>query len=426
MPPSPPPPPSPSPPVAPLLTPQLVGLTSHSPSKVDASSKDVPENNFYQDLQWTPDGTGLIAHTADQTLTTFILPPDLLTAPRSHHVQPYATLPSPSRVQAYTCYPHYNLQDALTTLILSSPASLPLQLTNTLYPSTKHATYSLIHPATEDFIAPASLRFTRDGRHFVAGCRDELAVFDVSRDGSGPVETYRTTVSRKAKKLYRARSLGCSGKIMALDISAEEGLLAAGTTNREVAIYDHEGRGECVTAFGLAGDKEIARGTGVMQVLWTPDARYLLVAERQSNEVQVFDIRGGFRRLCRLTGRKADTTQRMRVDAVQTADGCEVWAGCTDGLVRMWKDLGAVAGEHGPDFEMKMHNGGFSPSFYWFLALTLQILCRAQSGILEERYWRLAPASVISHLPWIQLRGTTAVKAAAIRTPPVARLMVGR
>jgi len=59
----------------------------------------------------------------------------------------------------------------------------------------------------------------------------------------------------------------------------------------------------------------------------------LVVGERKSDGLQVFDVRRPGWRLAWLGGRKAVTQQRLEVDVF----GDEVWAGGTDGGVRIWE-----------------------------------------------------------------------------------------
>ena len=97
--------------------------------------------------------------------------------------------------------------------------------------------------------------------------------------------------------------------------------------------------------------------TGIMHLKWSADGVYLLVAERQSDCVQVFDVRSMVRQVSVLSGRRAVTTQRMGVDLVQRPTGCQLWAGGTDGVVRMWDNAGHFEGELKPDAELKLHTG---------------------------------------------------------------------
>jgi len=78
-------------------------------------------------------------------------------------------------------------------------------------------------------------------------------------------------------------------------------------------------------------------GAGITKVEWSPCGRYLYIAERKSDGALVYDIRVAGKRLGWLGGRKAVTWQRLGIDAVRAGEGHEVWAGGTDGKVRMWK-----------------------------------------------------------------------------------------
>ena len=86
---------------------------------------------------------------------------------------------------------------------------------------------------------------------------------------------------------------GCRGIVSALSVNPE-GILAAGSFLREIGLYEHHGSGECTTTFSLApasGEVDVAKGAGITQLAWSPCGTYLLVAERQSDIIQVFDMR---------------------------------------------------------------------------------------------------------------------------------------
>ncbi|KAK8068709.1 wd repeat-containing protein [Apiospora phragmitis] len=78
------------------------------------------------------------------------------------------------------------------------------------------------------------------------------------------------------------------------------GLVAAGTWTRWVGLYDFAQAGDCVAAWGSAVDRTAERGhspgvgiggNGVTQTVWSPCGRYLLVAERKSRGILVYDVR---------------------------------------------------------------------------------------------------------------------------------------
>lgn len=341
------------------------------------------ETNYFQDAQWSADGTCVVSLSNDQSLRTFALPPDLLDpASRPHDLAPHSTLASATSVQSYTLYPGFDLNDSSTTLVLSSANDVPLRLTNALHSGYVHATYSHIHPTTEAFIASNSLAFIGDSTHFASGSQGLVAVFDVSRDGEGPVTKHRTKPKNPADA---ATSMRDSGKIMALSESCD-GFLAAGSSNRTVGIFSNSGYGACQTAFSVASDPACP-GSGITSLAWTPDGHYLLAAERQSDGIHVYDVRYQLQRVAWLSGRRADTTQRLGIDIVPTAEGCEVWAGGTDGCVRMWKNPGLTEGEQKPDAELKLHDDAV-PAAVWHPGGAVLATCSGQrhlaSGDEEE------------------------------------------
>lgn len=146
---------------------------------------------------------------------------------------------------------------------------------------------------------------------------------------------------------------GVKGIVSALGMSSE-GILAAGTFSRWVGLYDAYGRGGSLGAFELQGDRSSQEaGTGVTQVLWSADGRYLCVAERCSDGVSIWDVRGTGKKLAWMRGRKAETNQRMGVEVV----GNELWAGGVDGRVRVWHGLGEKEGIFDPTWGFEAHEG---------------------------------------------------------------------
>ncbi|KAK4544351.1 hypothetical protein LTR36_004242 [Oleoguttula mirabilis] len=328
------------------------------------------ESNLFREAQFSSDGTMIVTHNEDQCLRTFLLPTGLLDeSEQAHALSAHSTAPSPSNLHSYATYPYFDLRDPATTLVLSASADQPITLSNALDYSTIHAKYQHVSPTTEEYIRSNSLAFSRDGRHFVAGSRNQISIFDCSRDTSGPSSFHRTGANRKARQQYGKPSIGCQGIVSALSISGD-GVLAAGTTEREVGLYANEGRGECITAFALAERGAVAcgktqvHGTGITSLKWSPCGKYLCIAERQCDSIQVYDVRNTMQWVSQLTGRQADTTQKLGVDIVTISDGYEVWAGGTDGCVRMWSNPGSQGGEHTPDGEMKLHNDPVSSAIW--------------------------------------------------------------
>lgn len=303
-------------------------------------------------------------------MRTFIVPTDLL-EPRSSPLPlpAYTSLPTPEPFYALEPYPFFNLSDATTTLVLSSPRDLPIRLSNTLYPSVL-ATYPLISPTTEAYITPSSLAFS-SGTHFLTGSDSLIALFDLTRNGSGPVTRLHTIPSKRHK--VKGGGVGMRGIVSALSLQpvssssdpAAESLLAAGTWTRWVSLYDASGLGGTVANWSIASaaDSEAKiGGAGVSQTIWSPCGQYLCVVERKSNGVLIYDVRVTRKLVGWLEGRPADTNQRLGVD-VFGAEGkgpCEVWAGGTDGILRVWRDVAMNEGAKKPDWEWTAHESAVS------------------------------------------------------------------
>ena len=246
------------------------------------------------------------------------------------------------------------------TLLLSTTRDHPIHLTSALYPSLI-ASYPLISPTTEAYITPHSTLFTPDGTHFLTGSDSLICTFDVFRPGEGPIIRH-PTIPSKRKKIVGG-GVGMKGIISALDLSTN-GLLAAGTFTRCVGLYDSAGQGDCVAVFSVAESSECSEGAetdiggaGITQVRWSPCARYLYVAERKSDGVLVYDIRVAGKKLGCLEGRRAATNQRLGVEIVPTESGHELWAGGTDGGVRIWANPWEVEGRRERSWGWEAHDG---------------------------------------------------------------------
>lgn len=135
-------------------------------------------------------------------------------------------------------------------------------------------------------------------------------------------------------------------------IGAGSSMLAAGAWTRWVSLYDGEGMGGTVANWSVASAADTEAkigGAGVGQVLWSDCGRYLYVVERKSKGVLVYDVRVTGKLVEWLEGRDADTNQRMAADVTTVGGKSEVWAGGTNGTVKMWRDVGSKEGEHAFD-----------------------------------------------------------------------------
>lgn len=169
---------------------------------------------------------------------------------------------------------------------------------------------------------------------------------------------------------------------------AYTGLVAAGTWTRSVGLYDFARGGECVSTWNVAeaasssvpidpppcSSSETPRrrvsrepvapgigGTGINQTIWSPCGRYLLINERQSSGMLIYDARVTNKVLGFLAGRDALTNQRLSCDVFQgldTVGGFEVWAGTSSATVKVWEGVGNTEGCQWPSWDFPASDPG--------------------------------------------------------------------
>ncbi|PYH42309.1 uncharacterized protein BP01DRAFT_418095 [Aspergillus saccharolyticus JOP 1030-1] len=337
-----------------------------STERTPRAASGIFDSNIIKSAEWSADGTTLLTDSADHHIRSYILPPDLLEERSSPlHLSPYSTLASAEPTYSMAMYPFFSLQDPSTTLFLSSVRDHPIRLASALAPM-QVASYSLVNPMTEAFITPHSMLYppSLGGTQFLTGSDSLICLFDVSRPGNdGPVTSMPTIPSKRRQVV--GGGVGMKGIVsaMAVDPSAQ-GILAAGTFTRHVGLYDSHGSGQSLGTFSIAkteADSHIG-GRGITQLLWSPCGRYLYIAERKSDGVLVYDIRVTGQLLGWLQGRKALTNQRMKIDVVATDQGGshEIWAGGTDGCMRVWQNPTHTVGGQEPKWEWKVHDESVS------------------------------------------------------------------
>lgn len=341
----------------------------------------------------TADGTTVLTNSSNNEINGYILPSDLLDPESSPHaLNPQVTIPLSERTNVLCPAPYYQLSEAYTNQILISSRDLPIQLYY-LYPppsvssqdgsatKPKHqpaSSYPFMKAHSETFLSATAMLWPAPGTHFVAATKNMLAKFDVSRTGEEPLLRIKTIPSER--HLSKGGGVGMRGTISTLashpssssdgSSSTGLGLVAAGTWTRWVGMYDFAQAGDCVAAWGIesAAQKTAGRspggvgigGNGVTQTVWSPCGRYLLVSERKSRGVLVYDVRVTGELLGWLEDRDAlDSNQRISCDVFPTGDdgggGFEVWSGTADGTVKVWENVGMREGPHVPAWDWRGH-----------------------------------------------------------------------
>jgi hypothetical protein len=336
-----------------------------------------------QEAQLSPDGTCIFTTNYDRMFSVYPIDNDILQESSTRSLNAYASFKSADPLWAFSVNPYFDLNEASTATVLVSRRDQYISLHNALWDlsgdrpispdsaddesgvkttrppvniSTKLASYKLVDYLTEAVIAPTSLTYTHSGTHFLAGEQDRIALFDMEYT-TDPISKIQTIPSKRNK--LKGGGYGFKGVISALNISpstqmSRTGILAAGSRTRYVGLYDAEGSGEEITHFSLPGqvngrkiwdgEDTALMGAGVSELKWSACGKYLFVAERMSDVILIYDIRKFERALGCCGGRNAMSTKRMGFDVWSVGDvyaqdvAHEIWAGDTDGCVRVWRD----------------------------------------------------------------------------------------
>ncbi|KAF2632072.1 WD40 repeat-like protein, partial [Macroventuria anomochaeta] len=350
-----------------------------------------------QEAQLSPDGTCIFTSDYNRAFSVYPIGTDILESTATQPLKMYAQFQSADPIWAFAANPLFNLQDSSSTHVLVSRRDRYITLHNALWDvsgantgpesqsspvdiHTPLASYKLINHLNEAVTAPLSLAYSTSGTHFFAGGQNGIAIFNLTNTDD-PIHTIPTIPSKRNK--LKGGGRGFKGYISALSVSpptttSSEGLLAAGARTRYVGIYDCISGSE-VTHFSLPGTvdgKKVRNenvthimGEGVSSLKWSPCGRYLYVAERQSDVLLIYDVRNFSLALGYCAGRKALTRQKLGFDVWNAGASPydvesiahEVWAGGTDGKVRVWKDPYMKDGAVEADEVVEVGDGGSMP-----------------------------------------------------------------
>ncbi|KAK3294322.1 uncharacterized protein B0H64DRAFT_184367 [Chaetomium fimeti] len=393
----------------------LKALTNKPNGSIPTKDSDDIRDSFFKSVQWSADGTTLFTSSFSNRISTFVLPETLL-QPRESPVELIAhstrTLPEPT--SAIAPCPYFALEHPSTQTLLTASTDHPIHLHHAFLPSPSSpsppppnpqsddqnqdnaddhtttpphptptrtqqqppplASFRLIKHETEAYLPIASLIWPAPGTHFVAGTANRIALFDVSRpDALTPDPLLSIATIPSTRHLAKGGGVGMRGTVSALAAQPMAaaavggggdgggwGLLAAGTWTRNLGLYDLVRSGECVATWSAAGAAKEAGigGRGVMQTVWSPCGRYLVVNERGATGLLVYDLRGTHRLLGTLEGRGGMTNQRLSCDVfpgTESAGGFEVWAGTKNGGVVVWEGVGNQEGAVQPSWDWKAH-----------------------------------------------------------------------
>lgn len=391
----------------------------HTGESTDPENWMVFSKKTLTTISRTRDGTTIITSSYDNQICSFLVPEDLL-EPREQPLtlRPHRTLQLAEPTNVVASAPYYDTRFPNTDHLLVACHEHPLQLYQALAPeqATREgdapesgsetaakspiASYRFTSPTTEAYLQVHSLIWPYPGTHFLVGTRDLIAQFDITRNGYEPLNRIPTIPSRR--HIRKGNGVGMRGTVSALgaQTTADDvptGLIAAGTWTRCLGLYDIARGGECISTWSIAEAADGVAvtdpppgwgltmtatatatattgtistavltpgkgvgGAGINQTVWSPCGRYLVVNERLSTGMLIYDVRVTNKLLGCLAGRDALTHQRLNCDVFRGLDsvgGFEVWAGTRDGTVKVWEGVGNTEGCQWPSWDFSAVNG---------------------------------------------------------------------
>ncbi|GAA5858511.1 hypothetical protein JCM5353_007101 [Sporobolomyces roseus] len=267
----------------------------------NASQRD--SGAFFRDARICPDGSRVLTAADDRSLSLYPLPSQTLTSPQ---LAPHWIHSPSDSLLSFDWYPGASSADPSMFAFAMGVKDHPVHLLDGNDRRIR-ASYPIIDH-TERFIAPNSMLFALDGTSLYCGFENAIEIFDVSRPGE---EGFRmkTTASRTSRT-------GQKGLISTLDFSPSQGtsLLAAGSFAGSIGLYNSS------SPSPLVGILPSTQKGGITKVLFHPTMDHLLfAASRQSNYIEVFDLRNFALEPIKLE-RKGRTNQRLGFDIDPTGE----------------------------------------------------------------------------------------------------------
>ncbi|KAM0754411.1 WD40 repeat-like protein [Meredithblackwellia eburnea MCA 4105] len=336
-----------------LLRPTLL-FSASTPSKPTPRKRrsNAHSNAFFREAQLCPDGTYLLAHSEDRSLSLFNLPPT--TTSGTHWIPEWSHHP-PASLLSFAWFPGATSTNPPYFAFVTGTRDQPVHLLDANPSSGEgeevrakrrtRASYPIIDH-TEKFVGPNSISFSPDGSSLYCGYENAIEIFDVNVPGVSSARRLRTTPTRSSKDGQK----GIISTLSPTPASTSPGteLLAAGSFSGSVGLYDLT-IGETGALVGLIPADEKGQRGGVTKVQFHPQYPHLIyIAHRSSpsiHSLQMYDLRNLGTALAEVGfGRRARGSQRLgfdlRVDmsdVVGGTGGTEVAVGDQDGFVSIYK-----------------------------------------------------------------------------------------
>lgn len=239
------------------------------------TSTDSLNQSFYKQLQYTGDGSQIIASNNNHTITTYTADNNKLD---EHNV-----IHTSNSINSYDSYPLYNTNDLLTCCIVTAVKDTPIQLIDT-NDSTIRATYASTSIHTDSIHTPHSVIFNSLCTNIIAGYNNTIHVYDVNQPAHPQIHTIHTSNKSNKRKRINTDSNSISGIVSCMTTRPmDSAVLVAGTYSGQIGLYETNNN-QCIQSIQL--------NSGVTQVKYhTQNYNYIYTAQRTNNYINLYDCR---------------------------------------------------------------------------------------------------------------------------------------
>ncbi|WFD49741.1 hypothetical protein GLX27_004426 [Malassezia furfur] len=269
-----------------------------------------PAHHFWRCAQWSPDGTLLLARAESHTLHIFFVAKERLELLRTYRS------PTPVLDTQWYMYPAASDDDEVHWCFAVSSRDVPMRLVDARTGTTK-ATFAMVNHI-EEYIAPTSLAFSKDGARLFGGLTSAVALCPLATPGANRHSVLDLAPSQDSAGAGQSGIISALAPGWAPRVFDEENegrpleILAVGTFGGTIGLYvtdahwlanaadvlyneygnpPRHGASEVVPGHRvcLAGWR-LAEGKGITQLAWHPTQRNILVvAARRSSFLYVYD-----------------------------------------------------------------------------------------------------------------------------------------
>jgi telomerase Cajal body protein 1 len=296
----------------------LSPIAGISDSDTYAATYDIADN-YVRGVLWSPDSYCVLVNTASNVMQLMEIN---ATADHNATLRTALTVPASGPIYDYAWFPTMDYRNPETCCFAMTSRGRPIQLFDA-FSAKLRAAYT-VYDQFDEPTSAISVYFDKNGKKLYAGLNKRICIFDVSRPGR---ECESRELVQRVNINGRSQKLGQFGYVSCIDISEMTGTYAAGSYSGHIYLYD-KADGQ---AIGYLPEK---CSTGVSQLKFSPDGRYLFASNRKRDDIVCYDVRNTCDVVARFK-RPARSNQRISFD-LSPIHGRYLMTGGQDGQLRMF------------------------------------------------------------------------------------------